>query len=120
MERVMVREVCGQGGESASDRGVGFEANVIVHPAPHARLRILRHSLNSERQQRKHKRVTFYLPVELVEDLRNVVYWTRGVTLAGLVEEALNDTLRRRQEAQGGPFPSRQGPLKGGRPRRRG
>ena len=119
MERVMVREVRGQGGE-AGDRGVALEANVCVQSIPRAHLRILRHSLDSDGQQRKHKRVTFYLPVELVEDLRNVVYWTRGVTLAGLVEEALNDTLRRRQEAQGGPFPSRQGPLKGGRPRRRG
>ena len=118
MEAASVREVCRQSGESPREQAVQLDRALTI-TTPTSRLRDLERALVEAHGPRKHKRVTFYLPVELVEDLRNVVYWTRGVTLAGIVEEALNDTLRRRQEAQGGPFPRRQGPLKGGRPRRR-
>jgi hypothetical protein len=34
------------------------------------------------------ERLTVHLPVELIERIKNAVYWTPGLTLAGLAEEA--------------------------------
>ena len=36
-----------------------------------------------------YRRVTLNLPVELLDQLRNTVYWTPGVTLTGLIKSAL-------------------------------
>ncbi len=65
------------------------------------------------------QRMTVTLPVELLERLRNAVYWTPGLTLARLIEDAVTDsiaTMERR--SHGEPFPRRIAQLKGGRPRR--
>ncbi|MGH7232790.1 MAG: hypothetical protein ACREJU_15750 [Nitrospiraceae bacterium] len=67
----------------------------------------------------KRKRLTVYLPVHLLERLRNTVYWTRGTTVAGLLEAALIESLDQKEHQRGGPFPTRLGELKGGRPKRR-
>jgi hypothetical protein len=67
----------------------------------------------------RRKRLTVYLPVSLLERLRNAVYWTKGTTLAGLLEAALNESLDRRERQYGQPFPKRLAELKGGRPKRR-
>ncbi|WP_447977923.1 hypothetical protein [Candidatus Nitrospira bockiana] len=64
------------------------------------------------------KRLTIYLPVDLLERSRNAVYWTEGLTLAGLIEAALRDSLERREASNAGPFPRRLAELKGGRPKR--
>ncbi|HJU05090.1 MAG TPA: hypothetical protein VJ692_08030 [Nitrospiraceae bacterium] len=67
----------------------------------------------------KRKRLTVYLPVNLLERLRNTVYWTRETTVAGLLEAALTDSLDQKEHQRGGPFPRRLRELKGGRPKRR-
>lgn len=67
----------------------------------------------------KRKRLTVYLPVTLLERLRNTVFWMRGTTVAGLLEAALTESLDQREHVRGGPFPRRLAELKGGRPRRR-
>ncbi len=67
----------------------------------------------------RRKRLTVYLPVTLLEQLRNTVFWTRGATVAGLLEAALRESLDQREHLRGGPFPRRLAELKGGRPRRR-
>jgi hypothetical protein len=67
----------------------------------------------------RRKRLTVYLPVTLLERLRNTVFWTRGATVAGLLEAALRESLDQRERLRGGPFPRRLAELKGGRPRRR-
>jgi hypothetical protein len=41
----------------------------------------------------KRKRLTVYLPVPLLERLRNTVYWTKGTTLAGVLEASLSESL---------------------------
>ena len=64
------------------------------------------------------KRLTVYLPLELLERARNTVYWSKGLTLAGLIEQALADSLNRKEEVNGKTFPQRLEELKGGRPRR--
>jgi hypothetical protein len=64
------------------------------------------------------KRLTVYLPLELLERARNTVYWSKGLTLAGLIEQALADSLNRKEQVNGKIFPQRLEELKGGRPRR--
>lgn len=63
-------------------------------------------------------RLTVTLPVPLLDRLRNTVYWTADLTLAGLIEQAVADSLDRLEQQHGEPFPPRIESLKGGRPRR--
>lgn len=67
--------------------------------------------------RRRKQRVTITLPVDLLERLRNVVYWTGHGTLARLIAEALDDSVSQIERSNGGPFPQRLAPLKRGRPR---
>ncbi len=39
------------------------------------------------------RRLTVALPLELLERSRNAVYWTKGLTLARLLEQALTQSL---------------------------
>ena len=55
------------------------------------------------------ERFTVNLPPELIERARNAVYWTPGLTLAGLAEDALFKALRRLEKGNGGPFKERNG-----------
>ena len=62
------------------------------------------------------ERLTVNLEPELIERARNAVYWTPGLTLAGLTREALVKALGRLEKANGGAFKERNGQLKAGRP----
>ena len=73
---------------------------------------------STETARPKRKRLTVYLPVPLLDRLRNTVYWTRGTTIAGLLEMALNQVLSEKERQCGGPLPRRLQELKGGRPPR--
>ena len=66
---------------------------------------------------RVHKeRLTVHVPVELIDRVKNIVYWTPGLTLARLAEEALTREVEKREKERGEPFPHRTEELKGGRP----
>ncbi len=65
------------------------------------------------------QRVTITLSHDLLERLRNAVYWTGHGTLACLIAEALEDAVSQMEEVNGGPFAKRLAPLKRGRPRLR-
>jgi hypothetical protein len=62
------------------------------------------------------ERVTFHLPVDLIERARNAVFWTPGLTLAELAEEAVREALDQLEKRRGEPFPPRKRALKTGRP----
>jgi hypothetical protein len=63
------------------------------------------------------ERVTFQLPVDLIEKARDAVYWTPGLTMASLMENALVAQLERVEKKRGKPVPSRAGAaLRTGRP----
>lgn len=62
------------------------------------------------------ERVTFQLPIDLIERARNAVYWTPGATIAGLMEHALAAHLAEIEQQRGAPFPLRESALKTGRP----
>jgi len=64
------------------------------------------------------ERLTVHVPVDLIDRVKNAVYWTPGVTLAGLSEEGLLKAVQRleKKHNQGKPFAKRKAELKGGRP----
>lgn len=63
-------------------------------------------------------RATFHLPVDLLDEARDVVYWVPGLTMANLTEEALKREIQRIKDVRnnGENFPSREGDLRRGRP----
>jgi hypothetical protein len=63
-------------------------------------------------------RLTVHLPVDLIERAKNAVYWTPGLTLASLAEDALRQALAELETARGAPFPPRERQLSVGRPLR--
>jgi hypothetical protein len=62
------------------------------------------------------ERLTVHLPADLIDRIKNAVYWTPGLTLAGLAEEALTAAVEKLEQERGEPFPPRKAELKGGRP----
>ena len=71
---------------------------------------------DSDASTLKRERLTAKLPVEVIERVRNAVYWTPGMTLAGLTERALSAYIDALEAERGEAFPQRQGELKLGRP----
>ena len=67
----------------------------------------------------QYQRVTVSLPTALIERLRNAVYWTEDLPMAGLVAEAIQDIVTKMEKANGGTFPQRVSPLKRGRRQRK-
>jgi hypothetical protein len=62
------------------------------------------------------ERLTIHLPIDLIDRIKNAVYWTPGLTLASLGEEAFKKILEEMEKEHGGSFPPRKQELKGGRP----
>lgn len=70
----------------------------------------------SPKEPQGKKNLAVVISEDIVERAKNVVYWTPGVTLAGLVEEGLEKAVQRRERANGGPFKERPADLQRGRP----
>ena len=64
------------------------------------------------------ERLTVHLPVDLIDGVKNAVYWTPGLTLARLAEEALRHALAELEATREAPFPPRERHLTVGRPLR--
>ena len=62
------------------------------------------------------ERLTVHLPVDLIDRVKNAVYWTPGLTLAGLAEDALRRAVDKLEKDRGEAYPHRRSELKGGRP----
>ena len=62
-------------------------------------------------------RLTVSLPGDLVDRLRNAVYWSPDLTLAWLIAQSLRASLTDLETARQGPFPKRTNALRAGRPR---
>jgi hypothetical protein len=62
------------------------------------------------------ERLTVHLPIDLIERIKNTVFWTPGLTLARLGEEAFKTHVNKLEKSRGGPFPPRKDELRGGRP----
>lgn len=61
-------------------------------------------------------KLTVDIPETVLEQARDAVYWTPGLTLVELVTAALRRELAHREEQRGKPFEQRPGELVTGRP----
>lgn len=66
--------------------------------------------------EEKTNRLSAYVDPGLLERARAAAFWTPGLTLSGLVADALRRELDRLEAERGEPFPERKGGLPKGRP----
>jgi hypothetical protein len=71
----------------------------------------------TEQQQPRMVRLTVSLPGDLVDRLRDAVYWSPSLTLAWLIAQSLRTSLAELESLRQGPFPKRTKALRAGRPR---
>ena len=69
-------------------------------------------------ERRNGQRLTVQVDEETLNRLRNAVFWTPGLTLAGFIKQCISERVDRMERARGGEFPQRSKPLKAGRPPR--
>jgi DNA-binding XRE family transcriptional regulator len=69
------------------------------------------------RQQPRTVRLTVSLPGDLVDRLRDAVYWSPDLKLAWLIAQSLRASLSDLEASRQGPFPKRTMALRAGRPR---
>lgn len=62
-------------------------------------------------------RLTVSLPGDLVDRLRDAVYWSPSMKLAWLIAQSLRTSLTEMESLRQGPFPKRKNALRAGRPR---
>lgn len=72
--------------------------------------------LASEHNRQKKNRLTVQISEEVIEKLKDAVYWTPGATLADFAEQALLNHVNALEKERGQAFPKRSGQLKTGRP----
>ena len=68
-------------------------------------------------RQSRMVRLTVSLPGDLVDRLRDAVYWSPNLTLAWLIAQSLRASLADLEKSRQGPFPKRMMSLRVGRPR---
>ncbi|NOT21663.1 MAG: hypothetical protein HOP22_02920 [Nitrospiraceae bacterium] len=71
----------------------------------------------AERPQSRTVRLTVSLPSDLVDRLRDAVYWSPSLTLAWLIAQSLRTSLTEMESFRQCPFPKRTKALRAGRPR---
>jgi hypothetical protein len=71
----------------------------------------------AETQRPRRVRLTVSLPVDLVDRLRDAVYWSPDLKLAWLIAQSLRASLADLEKSRQGPFPKRIMALRAGRPR---
>lgn len=64
----------------------------------------------------KKQRITVQISEDVIERIKNAVYWTPGLTLASLAEEAFSKVVDMLENEREAPFPKRKEELKTGRP----
>lgn len=64
----------------------------------------------------KKQRITVQISEDVIDRIKNAVYWTPGITLASLAEEAFSKVVDEIEKSRGTPFPKRKDELKTGRP----
>ena len=93
-------------GENPLDAVVPAAAPAGQHTPPHAGT------------SAKKERLMVYVRPDLVDRLKDAVFWSPGLTMSAFVEEAIQQTLGALEAERGEPFPTRTGTIKPGRPPR--
>lgn len=66
------------------------------------------------------EQIAVRLPSELVQRMRDAVYWTPGATITALIERGATAEIARLERERGEAFPRANAPVRKGRPVRRG
>ena len=69
-----------------------------------------------KRASQAKQRITVQISLDVIERVKNAVYWTPGLTLASLAEDALATAVDKLEREKKEPFPKRREELKTGRP----
>ena len=69
-------------------------------------------------ERRRKERLTVLISGEVLNRLRNAVFWSPGLTVTGVVEKCIADAIESLEERRGAEFPQRSEELKAGRPPR--
>ena len=64
----------------------------------------------------KRVRISAEISGAIANRIKNAVYWTPGMTMAGFIEEALAKAIENLEQEKGEKFSQREGRLVGGRP----
>lgn len=65
----------------------------------------------------KKERITIHLPIDLIDRVKNAVFWEPGLTLTAFAQDAFEKALHEREFNRGQPYPERKERLlKSGRP----
>ena len=59
------------------------------------------------KKKKKSGIITVYVPVKLIDKVKNVVYWTPGLTIASFAERAIADGVCSMEKERGEAFPKR-------------
>jgi hypothetical protein len=70
------------------------------------------------REQSGKERLTVVIRGDVLNRLRNAVFWTPGLTMTGIVEQCISDAVSMLEQQRGSEFPQRSEELKAGRPPR--
>ncbi len=70
----------------------------------------------SKKKKEEKSRLTINLSVDLIERVKNAVYWTPGLTMSSLTERALIHAVNVYEKDRGDVFPTRREELRPGRP----
>ena len=74
-------------------------------------------SIPQRQPKRSNKqRITVQISEDVIDRIKNAVYWTPGLTLASLAEEAFSKIVDELEKSKRTPFPKRKDELKTGRP----
>lgn len=72
--------------------------------------------VSKKKSKSKKQRITVQISEDVIERIKNAVYWTPGLTLASLSEKAFAKAVDALEEEREAPFPKRKEELKTGRP----
>jgi uncharacterized protein (DUF4415 family) len=75
-----------------------------------------KHAPQAAPQGPKKQRVTIHIDVDLIDRVKNAVYWEPGLTLTDFAQTAFEKQLKKMETAWGDVYPKRKHQLKGGRP----
>lgn len=96
--------------------GINPLIQYLSEKEPKESLEIAQATLEAEWVSVKKQRVTIHVPIDLIERVKNAVFWEPGLTLAEFAEHALAKAIDELENENGSPFPQRKRPLRGGRP----
>lgn len=71
---------------------------------------------NGQGEKKAKTRITFYISKQMIEKAKDATFWTPGLTLSNLAEQALEQMVEALESERGEPFPVREADLARGRP----